>query len=246
MLPVRWGYPATTSPFAGVIAYADTGNAAPVGPVYNAGWNRLGAGQGFDVYDPHRFPWVFPLDWVDSLGNSLGFLNAVIPTIGNIPPFDLIWRAIISPLTGTVGERFPTYYTEDKIPYRFVGLASGVAVQRIPDDFILLYQTAPETVDEIRSRILALDPNIINVETKKTLNIENSVQGFFQIDLFLGKRLVSYNAIHHARSVINYDYYLTNRPEPFNLHSELNLWEYVGSLRYNLATGGLQPFIKGG
>ncbi len=246
VLPMRWGYPATVSPFAGVISYADTGNASPVGPAYNSAWNRLGPGQGYDLYDPHRFPWLFPLDWVDTLGNSLGFLNLVIPTIGNIPPFDLAWRVIVSPLMGIIGERYPTFYTEDKIPFRFVGIAPGVAVQRIPDDFIILYSTAPETIDEIVLRILELDPDIINVQTKTTLTIETAVSAAFQIDLFLGKRLVSSNAINHSRSVLNYDLFLTNRPEPFNLRSELNLWEYAGSLRYNLSTGGFQPFVKGG
>jgi hypothetical protein len=234
------------SPFAGVIAYADTGNASVVGPAYNSGWNRVGPGQGYDLYDPHRFPWLFPLDWVDTLGNSLGFLNAIIPTIGNIPPFDLVWRAIVSPLTGVMGERHPTFYTQDKIPFRFFGLGSGVAVQRIPDDFIALYQTAPETVAEIALRLFELDPNIVNVETKTTLEIKPSVSGIFQFDLFLGKRLVSYNSIHHSRSVMDYDLSLTNRAEPFNVRSELNLWEYAGSLRYNLSTGSFQPFVKGG
>jgi hypothetical protein len=30
------------------------------------------------------------------------------------------------------------------------------------------------------------------------------------------------------------------------LTADLNFWEFVGSLRYNLATQGFQPYVKGG
>jgi hypothetical protein len=40
------------------------------------------------------------------------------------------------------------------------------------------------------------------------------------------------------------DIYLRNRAEPFKIRSELNFWEYSGSLRYNFKTGNIQPYAK--
>jgi hypothetical protein len=60
VLPVRWGYPATASPLAGLVEHADMGNLGPVGPAYNAGWNRVGASVGFDLYEPHRLSSFLP------------------------------------------------------------------------------------------------------------------------------------------------------------------------------------------
>jgi hypothetical protein len=246
VLPLRWGYPATASPFAGVVSHADTGNVSPIGPAYNNSWNRVGPGQGYDLYSPHRFPWLFPLDWVDTLQNNLGFLNLPVTTITNLPPFDLAWRIFAAPFRTVFGERQPTFYTQEQIPFRFAGITGGISLQFIPDEFIILYATDPELLLEIELLILETDPGIIGVDTRTNFIIESSVGGTYQFDLFMGKRLCSYNTFHHSRNQMIYELSLTNRQEPFTLKSQLNLLEYSVSLRYNLATGAFQPYIKGG
>ena len=40
VLPIRWGYPAAKSPFAGIVAHTNLGNNSVLGPSYNSGWNR--------------------------------------------------------------------------------------------------------------------------------------------------------------------------------------------------------------
>src|SRR5260370_20902684 len=37
VLPIQWGYPATKSPFAGVLKHVDTGNLSPRRPSHNVG-----------------------------------------------------------------------------------------------------------------------------------------------------------------------------------------------------------------
>jgi len=246
ILPIRWGYPASVSPFAGVVAHAETGNLSPVGPAFNDGWNRVRDGQGYSLYEPHRFSWLFPLEWQDSFQNSLGFLNLTIPTLINLPPFDLAWRLIAAPFRSALANPSPTFYTTDNIPYRSVGLTGGVAIQKMPDEFINLLLTSDEAFAEVLFRIIEADPDFGTVQTKETVIIDDAISAYFELDLFLGKRFVTYNAIRHSRSLVGADYFLTNRSDPFQFRSDLNLWEYTGSIRYNLATGGFQPYIKGG
>ena len=68
VLPIRSGYPASQSPFAGVISHAETGNVPPFTVTYHGGWggwNRNGATGGFSLYDPQRLRAVVtasPLD----------------------------------------------------------------------------------------------------------------------------------------------------------------------------------------
>ncbi len=46
VLPIRSGFPAAVSPFAGIVRHAETGNLAPFMVTYNGGWNRNGARGG--------------------------------------------------------------------------------------------------------------------------------------------------------------------------------------------------------
>lgn len=61
LLPLRWGYPATVSPFSGVLEHFNTGNVAPVGPSYSTGWNLSGPSSSFKLYEPHTLASIFPL-----------------------------------------------------------------------------------------------------------------------------------------------------------------------------------------
>ena len=98
LLPLLWGYPASQSPMAGIVEFADTGNQAPVGPAFSGGWNASGAARGFASYEPHSLPSIFPLGLQDSFRNDLGWLNATYPVFLNIPPFDFGSRILAYPL----------------------------------------------------------------------------------------------------------------------------------------------------
>lgn len=60
MLPIRWGYTATESPFSGVLEHLDIGNILPASPSFNPVWNASGPAPGFDAYEPHTMPSVVP------------------------------------------------------------------------------------------------------------------------------------------------------------------------------------------
>ena len=67
-----------------------------------------------------------------------------------------------------------------------------------------------------------------------------------EITFYLGKRFASQNSLRFGSSRISY--YLTSLPIDrfFQLHHNLSLLEYSGSLRYNLMAGSFMIFVKGG
>jgi hypothetical protein len=69
---------------------------------------------------------------------------------------------------------------------------------------------------------------------------------FFGISLFLGRRFASENTLRHSKGTLRSDVTMSTVPGRFPLSATLDMWEYTGSLRYNIAPGALQPFVKAG
>jgi hypothetical protein len=68
----------------------------------------------------------------------------------------------------------------------------------------------------------------------------------YGISLFLGRRFASENTLRHSNSAMRSDVLISTLPGLYPLDLNLEMWEYSGSLRYNLALGGFQPFVKVG
>jgi hypothetical protein len=88
-------------------------------------------------------------------------------------------------------------------------------------------------------------PDTINVTAVQTDN-DRAVQWMAGINLYLGRKFVSESSIRHSNSTLRESLSLVNVPGVVPLTADLNFWEFVGSLRYNLATESFQPFVKGG
>lgn len=248
MLPIRWGYPATESPFSGTLEHFDTGNIAPVGPSFNPGWNAAGPAPGYFAYEPHALPSIFPLGFQDSFRNDLGFLNLTVPVLVNLPPLDFLTRIAAYPVKRAFGRRDPVYYPKEGIPFRFVGLSSGVSVQVFDDDFNIL-AINPQQYDEFIVRLLlhlianGSDSSTVAVggEDVKT----NSVGPFFRVEFYFGKHFTSENTVRNARSTFGVDLDFNNIPS-YSYRADINYWEYAGSFRYSLTSSRFQPFVKAG
>ena len=249
LLPIRWGYPASVSPFAGIVSHAETGNLAPPGPNYNKGWNRTGENAGFSLYEPHRFVSVFPLGIEDSFENKLGFVNFLVAPFVVLPPFDLAWRVLGAPVRAITGKNKPLFYAAADIPFRFLGLGIGETVVSMNGDFAFLHFNDFQIAD-LRQ---ALADAGLSTETG-TLSVvgtdaEAVVAPMYTVSLFLGKRLVTVNRLRHSRSNVSMTLLspsLSGGTGSIVVDSKLDMWEYMGSFRYNLRTGGFQPFIKVG
>ena len=248
VLPMRWGYPAVASPFAGVVSNAETGNLSIVGPAFNTGWNRSGENVQYKSYVPQVLPRLFPTDLQDAFANDWGYFNATLPVLTFLPPFDLLWRVAAAPVRYAVSPLEPTMYPRETIPYRFIGLDGGVTFQDIPNS----YQELFYNTDQINGILVGLVLHLLEQGADSTTAATNSIESIesvaapaFGIQRFIGGRVTSTNSLVHFRGRMS-NLIEFNDIGDFELRGELNWWEYVGSLRYSILTGSIQPYLKGG
>jgi uncharacterized membrane protein len=240
VLPIRWGYPAAESPFAGIISHASTGNLAPQTGSQNKGWNRAGAGSGFHEYDPHRYGGYFALGWQDGFKNTWGWLNATIPTLVAIPPFDLLFKVVGTPVA-ILTERSPTFLQAEEVPVRFMAFDAGVVVQDMDDDFTALLLNRDQ-VGEILD-LLGYDLTDVGEIPVVSRSVESATSPFGRIGFTVGRRFTSENAFWAPRSDIT-GIVLDADSVEAALTSELKMWEWAGSLRFNITTNQVQPYAK--
>ena len=248
VLPMRWGYPAVESPFAGVVSNAETGNLSIVGPAFNTGWNRSGQNVQYQAYVPQVLPRLFPTDLQDAFSNDWGYFNATLPVISFLPPFDVLWRVVAAPVRAAATTLDPTMYPRETIPYRFIGLDGGVSLQDIPTDYQELFFN-PDQIDGILTGLLfhliEQGGDSTTVTTGSTQTMDVPAAPLFRLQLFIGDRFTSTNSVLHFRTTMNYGLQFSDIDD-FTITGDLNWWEYVGSLRYSLLTGSIQPYLKGG
>ena len=242
VLPIRFGYPATKSPFAGIVKYAETGNLSIMAPSFSGGWNRVGDGEGYEYYEPHRLSAAFPGSIQDNFIQSWGFLNLTLPTFVSLPPFDIAWRLLRAPFYSKDQIRGSAFYNSETVPYRFIGGTIGLSHFTPSTDFIGLFGF-PELYGPMLEAIA--DIGFGEVLSAPPVS-ESTSDPFYGINLFLGRKFVSENTLRHSRSTVYQGFVVDGSPGAHLLSGQLNMWEYAGSLRYNLATGGFQPFIKAG
>jgi hypothetical protein len=245
LLPIRFGYPASASPFAGIVAHAETGNLAVLGPAFNSGWNRTGAAAGYADYAPHKIPRLFPLGVQDGFYNSWGFFN-LFATLKVLPPVDLVWPLVSVPVKAVSGKQDLTFFPKENIPYRFFGMTAGISHQAIPDDFMDLIYTQPqfdEIIISLLEHLIAYgDTSSVAVSSEEYL--DSATTPYYQLSFFIGSRFVSENVLRHSRSNLGARLQWNNIDEPYELQGNLNMWEYAGSLRYSIATGNVLPYGK--
>ena len=234
VLPIRWGYPATKSPFAGAIAHTDFGNISVLGPSYNAGWNRSGDTQGFQVYSPHPLGPLFHLTWTDTFANNRGYLNLPLSLVAALPPIDISWRliSIFSPARPFFGMPDRIFQPDELIPPRFIGISwwmFGGTYRIMRSDFADIVPD-PKQLDAVKVRMF----------------VENAYMIRAEITSYLGERFASQNSLRLGDISIGYDLTSSATKEVLELRGKLSLVEYSGSLRYNLTTGSFMIFVKGG
>ncbi len=238
VLPIQWGYPATKSPFAGVVKHVDTGNLSPLSPSYNSGWNRTGPAPGYYLYEPHLFSSLFAVGYQDNLVNSMGFLNLTYPTLSLLPPFDLVRHVLSLPSRLFRRHRGPTFFPKDRIPFRVFGVSVGVSTNYLGDDFAGLL-LLPDQADDIDSIIRRTD----STTKQQSARVGKAVSTYGALHLYVGHRFVSENSLRHSHAALEADFVLPSQGRAGAVTGDLEMWEYAGSVRYNLRTEAVQPFL---
>src|SRR5437764_614870 len=245
VLPIRFGYPATRSPFAGIVRYAETGNTSILAPSFNGGWNRAGAAAGYERYRPHRLASFFPASQQDNYWTGWGFFNFTLPTLVTLPPFDLVYRLVTAPIRARNRHAHPAFYGSEDVPFRFIGATVGVSSYTVPTEFLNLL-AFPELSVPFLNQMSALAGTDSFTASVNAPAVERVSAPYYGISLFLGRRFVSENTLRHSTGAMRGDVAISSLPGLFPLTARLDMWEYTGSLRYNIAQGGLQPFVKAG
>ena len=233
VLPIRWGYPAAESPLAGVVLHTDLGNNSVLGPSYNAGWNRSGDIPGFQVYSPHTYTNLSNRAWRDNISNRLGYLNIPRALLPALHPVD-IGSLYISALFASPDDRI--FQNEGAIPYRFSGLSYGFTAMRMRERFGGLMLNTKK-IQDIRAR---------GAVGEQRWSVEKDYMPEVNISFYIGERLVNEHLIRFSSQMVYYHLELPAVNEVFELRGDLHGTEYLGNLRYNLTTGRLMLFLKGG
>lgn len=247
-LPIKWGYPATSSPLAGVIENYNTGNNSPPGPSFQGSWNASGPAPGVTAYDPHTLPDLLPLQIQDNFRNDLGFLNLTVPVFLNLPPLDFVTRLVAYPVRAALGRPEPVFYPNESMPFRFVGISSGVSLQWFSEDFDGLALNAnqlEEFTGSVYAHLLANGVDSTTTILGGTDERDVAVGTFAQLAFYVGSRFVSENTIRNVRSGIHVRADFSNIPS-YTYDADINYWEYAGSIRYSFTSSRLQPYVKGG
>lgn len=244
VLPIRWGYPATKSPLAGMIDHTDFGNSSVLGPSYNGGWNRLRDAPGFQVYSPHTFDPLLRLVLQDNFFNTLGYLNLPLALLIAPPPLDISWHIIGLPLRRFLGMPNRVFQPDGPIPYRSIDLPYlGVRYRAVDPVFINLILNPVQT-DAISNRQRgAANQDGRFIKNTKFFNNPYLFRG--EITLYLNDRFGTQNSFTFGYLSIDEDITFQDFAKVSQLRY-IQFYEYSGSIRWNLKTGSLMPFLKGG
>lgn len=245
------------APLAGLIDYADMGNVGPVGPAYNAGWNRPGTGRGFEVYSPNQLSSFFPLEPQDGFSNNLGFFN-FLPLTANLPPFDLVWRVAALPFRSIFKRQDPIYYPDRGVPFRFLGISGGPMYTAVPEKlWVIVTHLSDENSIEVEPdaflprQVLEIADDILTLDSTGAEQFANTPVAFagwgaqMHADFYIGPRFMSSTGIRHSRHMAGFDQPLATGAI-YEFRGVVNWWDLTGSVRYDLLTGGLKPYLKGG
>src|SRR6266550_4002019 len=226
VLPVRFGYPATRSPFAGIVRYAETGNASILGPAYNGGWNRAGAAAGYDRYRPHRLGSFFPASQQDNYWTGWGFFNLTLPTLVTLPPFDIVYRLVTAPFHATNSHAYPAFYESEHVPFRFIGAQVGVSSVTVPKAFLNL-AGFPEIGVPFLEQVIALaGPDSSFSASVSTPEVQRVSAPTYGISLFLGRRFASENTLRYSNGTMRADVSISSIAGLYPINLNLEMWEY--------------------
>jgi opacity protein-like surface antigen len=59
-------------------------------------------------------------------------------------------------------------------------------------------------------------------------------------------KLISENSVRYSSVTMSENIHSAHQAVPFNIQTTLDLWEYMGGLRFNLSTRVFQPYVKAG
>lgn len=244
VLPLRFGFPASPSPVAGLIRHSDMGNVSIFGPAFNDGWNRPGDSAGYSWYRLLEASWATPLNITDSFFPRVGFLNAPIIYLMLKPPLDLAWRTVALPIRAAFGSRQPTYLPAGVPAARSVTFEVGPMISDLNDDLVTLFFTREQFPEIIFQNILNLDGELSDL--KITPKFGWATAPAYSLVFHLSPRFSAESSLINYRSTIGFDLSSAGSSRPVETRGNFSQFEFHGLTRFNLMTGDFQPYVTYG
>jgi hypothetical protein len=245
ILPLRFGYPATRSPGAGVVAHADTGNLSIVGPSFNGGWNRIGDSSGYELYEGVKLSWATPLGAEDSFFPRLGALNAPILYFLFKPPLDLLWRSIALPIRAGLGTHTPTFVNSERPRQRSVSFEAGVMVTPVSEDFSALFTNRDQLQQLVLLTAFFVPPNVPVSSLTQTNVFPTIAAPVYSLVFHVSPRFSTESALASYKATVGFDIGGPGMSEPIRIRGTLDQFDYHGNTRFNLVVGSrFQPYVK--
>jgi hypothetical protein len=247
LLPIRWGFPASGSPGAGLIEHTDLGQVAPEGPAFQPTWNRLAAATGFQVFRPRVLRVVLaPMTPWDKLQNGWGLFNVPVALLGFLAGWNVVLAQLGPWITGPLemlGAAPPKTFAPQRRPYRFTSVGIGQHHHLGGREFARLL---PTPGDDALSGLPA-DPSF-GIDPATTQRSQyRGLKAWF--NLHYGPRFTVQNTYTKGRSSLAYTAVSDGGSPPARVRGTLEIEELTGGFRYRLAMGlgdVVQPFVGAG
>ena len=233
VLPLRWGFPATESLGAGLLANTDVGQVAPEGPARQPTWNRLGYRTGWREFKPQTLRVLMvPTSPTVYVNNGWGVLNVPLIFVGAMPGWSVALTQVLPWVSGALNllgsPPAKTYYPGEP-PFRFSSIGPGLSRSSGGAGYARLLSKAGET----ESTSLARKTDLTTVETVETLNMHPSLR--FHFNLFYGRKISAENSLTFADADLVYDESVSTSGSTSRTHKTgtMAFRELLGGFRLN-------------
>lgn len=233
VLPIYWGFPATQSPGAGLVAHTDLGNIAPPGPAYNDGWNRAG-GPPTGRYHLRvlRTPVSPTTPWAN-LRNGWGVLNLPLAAWGLMPGYNVAIIQLTPWTEGAlqfVGAPPPRTFTPGRLPRRFTSEGQGIAWRFGGADYARLL---PQR-DPVIARVIAAHPG--SAVDQRSIRHVAAPGPSLWFNLYFGDRLALENSYSWSTDDVRYRIAESAGGTVGVVGGTLKLAELDGGISYSLTS----------
>jgi hypothetical protein len=180
---------------------------------------------------------------LDVFENNFGFVNAPFAALTVLPPFDVLYRLVWRPVRAAIPPGLPPVYVPPAPTQTHVmGVVVGAFANDLPSAFGAIFAN-PRQLPQINERLTAA--GFGSAVVTKVAN-DTRIYPSFQIQVYHTPRLVSQNTFRYSRSGLSLELQNPGGGGSVIVQGNLHMYEWAGSLRFNLLTGRIQPFVKAG
>jgi hypothetical protein len=247
LLPIYWGFPATSSLGAGLVKHVDLGHVAVLSPPYHSTWNSIGESYRHRQFQPRvlRTPVSPTTPWA-MLKSGWGVLNIPLAAWGLMPGYNVAliqvmpWTAGAMNLFGSPPART---FTQGRLPRRFTTAGQGAFMEFGGRYFARIVPRRDATVDAFLQTHAGAS---VDEATARRTDVAGPRLWF---NLYFGQRFSLENTFSWATGGVAYDVVTADGATLGSVRGDLYMRQLTGGIRYDLvaiANEALRVYARGG